>query len=97
MVALQVVGLRYTIQITFTVTDVQRSGLLGGAEGEGSHWLVMKVTSTVEFMPPPTVFKVDFEEQNLVNEASGDVGDAEVKCTAVEAKLFNEAFFPGHN
>ena len=57
---------------------------------------MMEVTSTVEFVPP-TVFKVDLEEQNRANEASGDVGDAEVKCTAVEAKLFNEAFFPGHN
>ena len=43
------------------------------------------------------MFKVDLEEQRRADEASGDVGDAEVKCTAVEAKLFNEAFFPGHN
>ena len=44
----------------------------------------MEVTSTVEFVPP-TVFKVDLEEQNRANEASGDVGDAEVHvhCSGV--------------
>ena len=55
----------------------------------------MEVTSTVEFVPP-TVFKVDLKEENRANEASGDVGDAEVQvhCSGVNHSM---NLFPGHN
>ena len=75
-------GLWYNIQINcpshwrLEEWDIRR--------GWGTDPFVMEVTSTVEFVPP-TVFKVDLKEENRANEASGDVGDAEVQvhCSGV--------------